>query len=103
MVLALTDHRSPQGALSAEGMRHLKILKNRVSQTAFHIFPTVEIYEIETVFPVGSGFEHNCRFFTNAGFSQPWLVDGFQTSNAGRARMRRVTWYLIDTWILARQ
>ena len=59
---------------------------------AFHIFLLWKYIAwdwdcIQFVF--GSGFEHKC-----GGFSQPWWVGGFQSSNAGRTCVRRVTWGL---------
>ena len=71
LMVTPTDHQSPQGEPSAKGTRHLKILKNRVSETAFQSISYISAVEIYSMrlrlckqFVFGSGFEHKCGFFT---------------------------------------
>ena len=66
--------------MSAKGTRHLKILKNNVSETVFPAFlhdfggkyKAAAAYDLALCFQFvfGSGFEHKCRFFTTVAGRQ---------------------------------
>ena len=84
--------------MSAKGTRHLKILKNNVSETVFPAFlhdfggkyKAAAAYDLALCFQFvfGSGFEHKCRFFTTGRFQ----------SSIMRV-MRRDTWGLCPSFI----